>query len=126
MTIGLTSITLRVEGTKITVHLPLVTGSHDGSVKIWDIESLMSPKAAADVAELQVFTLMMRISACSLTPTLTQFCTLNLKPLIEFRKPPPPRQRLDLSVSGIVGYYSLLLSISRLNRIVFGASSNFM
>eukprot|EP01084_Bolivina_argentea_P009053 16958_1 len=75
MTIGLTSITLRGEGAKMTAHLPLVTGSHDGSVKIWDIESLMSPKAAADVAELE--------------------------PLIEFRKPPPPRQRLDLSVSGV-------------------------
>ncbi len=57
MTIGLTSITLRGEGTKVTAHLPLLTGSHDGSVKIWDIASLMSPMAATDVAELQVSTL---------------------------------------------------------------------
>ncbi len=44
---------------------------------------------------------------CSLTPNLTQLHALNWKPLIEFRKPIPPRQRLDLSVSGILGFHSL-------------------
>ncbi len=44
------------------VRLPLVTGSHDGSVKIWDIECLTSPKAATNVAELQVCVLLYKDS----------------------------------------------------------------
>ncbi len=63
MAIGLTSISLRGEGTSVTAHLPLVSGSHDGSVKVWDIQSLMNPKAAADVAKLEVSTFMMCESA---------------------------------------------------------------